>query len=117
MQTGSKPGCYRSAAHLEVYSPPQGGALAILLGYSHRSSRMHLNALLVGSSDHVALLLLMLRFYLKIMSKQQGTPCRASLGRGKSQRGCILQVTEGYENHISPPVRILAEDWEGRVLN
>lgn len=57
------------------------------------------------------------RFNLVIMSRQRGTPRRASSGRGKGQCGCKVQVTADYENHISPRVHILVEDWEARVLN
>ena len=31
--------------------------------------------------------------------------------------GLSLQVEYGYEIQISKPVRILIDDWEGRVLN
>lgn len=57
------------------------------------------------------------RFSLVIVSRQRGTPRRASLGRGKAQRGCSMQVSADYKNHISARVRILIEDWEARVLN
>ena len=51
------------------------------------------------------------------MSRQREKPHRANSSRGKAQHGCILQVTVDYENHISPQVCILVEDWEARVLN
>ena len=51
------------------------------------------------------------------MSRQRGTPGRASTGRGKAQRGLNLYIEEGYEAKISIMVCIVIDDWEGRVLN
>ena len=51
------------------------------------------------------------------MSRQRGTPRRATSGRGKAQRGCSFQVAADYEPHFSNRVRVLVEAWESQVLN
>ena len=57
------------------------------------------------------------RLKLVAMSRQRGTPRRASSGRGKAQRGCSSQTLADHEPDISPRVRVLVEAWETRVLN
>ena len=51
------------------------------------------------------------------MSRQRGTPRRASSGRAKTQRGCSAPVPTDYEPHISTRVQVLVEAWENKVLN
>ena len=57
------------------------------------------------------------RLRLATMSRQRGTPRRASSGRAKPQRDCSAPVPVDYEPHISLQVRVLVEAWENKVLN
>ena len=57
------------------------------------------------------------RLKLVAMSRQRGTPRRASSGRGKAQHGCSSQTLVDHEPDISPSVRVLVEAWETQVLN
>ena len=57
------------------------------------------------------------RLRLAAMSRQRGTPRRASSGRGKPQRGCSTPIPVDYEPHIFVRVHVLVEAWENKVLN
>ena len=49
------------------------------------------------------------RLKLAAMSRQRGTPSRASSRCRKAQRGCSAQTLVDYEPHISPRVCVLVE--------